>query len=313
MLDYLELIIKVLAIALVASVIATKTIDGLKVALGTEEKHTFNRVMAILVDALFATWLYFTIANETDYFTFAIVLVLTIAGANAIYNILHELETAKKEVVTTEYNLHEIDNNEVGEGLMNWNNVGLLPIADGGLTKAYGVKNTDGTIHKGVDFGWIDNPNCNIYAWQDGTVVDAENYKNGGERGEYVVIEHTYSDGKKRWSSYLHLLGGSLTVKVGDAVKMGQVIGKRGNTGKSNGTHLHLYLSEKTDKAYTYDTMKALCTFNPMGYLYIDKSLNTKLGASLNVLKPMPEKIEYPSPVERDTTKNQILIKHPNN
>lgn len=116
MLDYLELIIKVLAIALVASVIATKTIDGLKVALGTEEKHTFNRVMAILVDALFATWLYFTMAKENDYFTFVIVLVLTIAGANAIYNILHELETAKKEVVTTEYNLHEIDNNEVGEG-----------------------------------------------------------------------------------------------------------------------------------------------------------------------------------------------------
>lgn len=196
---------------------------------------------------------------------------------------------------------------------MNWDNIGLLPIEDGGLTKTYGVNNSDGTIHKGVDFGWIDKPKCNIYAWQDGTVVDAESYKNGGERGEYVVIEHTYSDGKKRWSGYLHLLGGSLTVKVGDAVKMGQVIGTRGNTGKSNGMHLHLYLSEKTDKSYTYDTMKALCTFNPMGYLYIDKSLNTKLGASLNALKPMPEKIEYPSPVERDTTKNQILIKHPNN
>lgn len=196
---------------------------------------------------------------------------------------------------------------------MNWDNIGLLPIEDGGLTKTYGVKNSDGTIHKGVDFGWIDNPKCNIYAWQDGTVVDADNYKNGGERGEYVVIEHTYIDGKKRWSGYLHLLGNSLTVKVGDAVTMGQVIGKRGNTGKSNGAHLHLYLSEKTDKAYTYDTMKALCTFNPMSYLYIDKSLNTKLGTSLNSLKTMPEKIEYPSPVERDTTKNQILINHPNN
>ena len=113
---YLEIIIKVLGIALVASIIATKTIDGLKVALGTEEKHTFNRIMAILIDAVFATWLYFSIAGETDYFTFAIVVVLTIAGANAIYNILNELEVAKKAVVDTETNIHEITEQIGGEG-----------------------------------------------------------------------------------------------------------------------------------------------------------------------------------------------------
>ena len=39
MMEYLEIIVKVLALSLVASVVATKTIDGLKVALGTEEKH----------------------------------------------------------------------------------------------------------------------------------------------------------------------------------------------------------------------------------------------------------------------------------
>lgn len=112
---YLEIIIKVLGIALVASIIATKTIDGLKVALGTEDKHTFNRIMAILIDAVFATWLYFCIAEETDYFTYAIIVILTIAGANAIYNILHELETAKKEITDTENKLDAIDK-EVGEG-----------------------------------------------------------------------------------------------------------------------------------------------------------------------------------------------------
>ena len=112
---YLEIIIKVLGIALVASVIATKTIDGLKVALGTEDKHTFNRIMAILIDAVFATWLYFCIAKETDYFTYTIIVILTIAGANAIYNILRELETAKKEITDTENKLDAIDK-EVGEG-----------------------------------------------------------------------------------------------------------------------------------------------------------------------------------------------------
>lgn len=112
---YLEIIIMVLGIALVASIIATKTIDGLKVALGTEEKHTFNRIMAILIDAVFATWLYFSIAGETDYFTYAIIVILTIAGANAIYNILNELETAKKEITDTDNKLDAIDK-EVGEG-----------------------------------------------------------------------------------------------------------------------------------------------------------------------------------------------------
>lgn len=112
---YLEIIIKVLGIALVASVIATKTIDGLKVALGTEDKHTFNRIMAIAIDVLFAIWMYFVLTKQTDYFTFAIVVVLTIAGANAIYNILHELETAKKEITDTENKLDAIDK-EVGEG-----------------------------------------------------------------------------------------------------------------------------------------------------------------------------------------------------
>lgn len=112
---YLEIIIKVLGIALVASVIATKTIDGLKVALGTEDKHTFNRIMAIAIDVLFATWMYFVLTKQTDYFTFSIVVVLTIAGANAIYNILHELETAKKEITDTENKLDAIDK-EAGEG-----------------------------------------------------------------------------------------------------------------------------------------------------------------------------------------------------
>lgn len=113
---YLEIIIKVLGIALVASVIATKTIDGLKVALGTEEKHLFNRIMAIAIDVLFATWMYFVLTKQTDYFTFAIVVVLTIAGANAIYNILNELEAAKKAVVETETNIHEITEQIGGEG-----------------------------------------------------------------------------------------------------------------------------------------------------------------------------------------------------
>ena len=46
---------------------------------------------------------------------------------------------------------------------------------------------------------------------------------------------------------YAHLREGSIAVKVGDAVKAGTPIGKLGNTGPSEGPHLHLGLLDKPD------------------------------------------------------------------
>ena len=46
---------------------------------------------------------------------------------------------------------------------------------------------------------------------------------------------------------YAHLRQGSITVKVGDAVKAGAPIAKLGNTGSSEGPHLHLGLLNKPD------------------------------------------------------------------
>ena len=46
---------------------------------------------------------------------------------------------------------------------------------------------------------------------------------------------------------YAHLRHGSLTVKVGDAVKAGAPIAKLGNTGPSEGPHLHFGLIDKPD------------------------------------------------------------------
>jgi murein DD-endopeptidase MepM/ murein hydrolase activator NlpD len=46
---------------------------------------------------------------------------------------------------------------------------------------------------------------------------------------------------------YAHLHPGSLTVKVGDTVKAGAPIARIGNSGPSNGPHLHFGLADKPD------------------------------------------------------------------
>lgn len=57
----------------------------------------------------------------------------------------------------------------------------------------------------------------------------------GGGYGNYVVIQH--SDGN--YTLYGHMYENSITVKAGESVKQGQVIGKMGTSGDSSGTHLH--------------------------------------------------------------------------
>src|SRR5262249_17415626 len=56
--------------------------------------------------------------------------------------------------------------------------------------------------------------------------------------GNYVVIDH----GNGEFSLLAHLRRGSVKVRVGDRVVAGQVVGACGNSGKSNGPHLHYNL-----------------------------------------------------------------------
>ncbi len=58
--------------------------------------------------------------------------------------------------------------------------------------------------------------------------------------GNYVVIRHTLPSGETVRSLYGHLQPKSVTVKQGDMVAAGQVIGKVGRTGRASSSHLHL-------------------------------------------------------------------------
>jgi hypothetical protein len=56
--------------------------------------------------------------------------------------------------------------------------------------------------------------------------------------GNCVIIDH----GNSEYSVMAHMQQGSVTVKVGDRVAVGQVIGRLGNSGDSFGPHLHYQL-----------------------------------------------------------------------
>ncbi len=110
-----------------------------------------------------------------------------------------------------------------------------VPISDG-----FGPRESPGGIgstdHKGVDF--TPGQGTSIQSVADGvvrTVVPSD----GGGLGVYVVIDHVV-DGQAVSSTYGHLLPGSAAVTEGQLVKVGQTVGRVGNTGTSTGAHLHL-------------------------------------------------------------------------
>jgi len=56
--------------------------------------------------------------------------------------------------------------------------------------------------------------------------------------GNCVIVDH----GNSEYSVMMHMQPGSVTVKIGDRVTAGQVIGKLGNSGDAFGPHLHYQL-----------------------------------------------------------------------
>lgn len=84
--------------------------------------------------------------------------------------------------------------------------------------------------HKAID---ITGTGCGspIYAANDGTVTKVTNNQ---DLGNYIEINH--NNGYK--TQYAHLIDRGY-VSVGQAVEMGQLIGRMGNTGESYGCHVH--------------------------------------------------------------------------
>lgn len=157
--------------------------------------------------------------------------------------------------------------------------------------------------HLGVDYGWNDGiyNHQPIVAIEDGIVVGcADGYDNtyGKSKiyGNYVNIDH----GNGWWSLYGHLLKGSVRVKVGQKVKKGDIVAQMGNSGWSNGQHLHFELRN------TYNSKQG--SIDPIYYLYVeDKSIYVN-PASLEYNQIKYRDTSPVQPVEKDSAIDQIEV-----
>ena len=139
--------------------------------------------------------------------------------------------------------------------------------------------------HNGVDIsGGRGLGLVNIIAAKDGVVVyptadipndcPVSNRQNvitcrGYGYGNYVVIQH--SDGN--YTLYAHMHEGTITVKAGDKVQQGQVIGKMGSSGNSTGMHLHFEVRVGNNVSTSTD--------DPLNYISIENPREVYNGNKL--------------------------------
>lgn len=100
------------------------------------------------------------------------------------------------------------------------------------MSSGYGPRR--GRLHAGIDL--VPGNGAPIQVIADGTVRIAT--ESGGAYGVTVYVDHII-DGELVTSHYAHMQFGSLRVKAGDKVEVGDIVGLVGNTGRSYGAHLH--------------------------------------------------------------------------
>ncbi len=107
------------------------------------------------------------------------------------------------------------------------------PVINARISSGYGKRVHPVTgkakFHRGQDFAV--NTGTPIYAPADGVVEVSRPSKEGS--GNFLRLQHSYGF----TSSYSHL--SKFSVKTGDFIQKGDLIGYSGNTGLSSGPHLH--------------------------------------------------------------------------
>jgi murein DD-endopeptidase MepM/ murein hydrolase activator NlpD len=146
------------------------------------------------------------------------------------------------------------------------------------------------TSHIGVDIASKnDIDGDNIYAILSGTVLKIE--KDHSQFGNYIVITHSgdnplYDNSYTYISSrYAHLSEIISTIKEGDSIRKGDIIGKMGHTpiNLKMGTHLHLEIMQHNNIDYNPNLVPRV-TINPGKNFYPE--LKCVLGCNLYPIVP---------------------------
>jgi len=146
--------------------------------------------------------------------------------------------------------------------------------------------------HTGIDWGIPEG--TPILAAADGVVTRAELDTATAASphtgyGYHIRIQH--ADGTT--SIYGHLCQGGILVKTGQRVRMGEVIGRSGNTGMSTGPHLHFEVRKGPEITSCFDPFPWLVKdIPPAGGLMIaellpEGSLLTLRGSPIKGKAPM--------------------------
>ena len=149
----------------------------------------------------------------------------------------------------------------------------------------------DGRKHPGIDLPTpVGTPTL---AMQDGVVITAD-AEGGGDAGKWIAIQHAHG-----WvSRYMH--HSKLLVKKGQVVRKGQQIGLSGNTGLSEGPHLHVDL--KLAPEWIPLVVREVGQWGPRGFT---AEMNGRLGVPAESWVPVDD---YRQDVIDRARKNRIPL-----
>ena len=170
-----------------------------------------------------------------------ILIILIILASWGLYRIIkpHKKQTALNQNISLKYNTINLLNHLINSGIvdstilnefhLNNNHNKIIPKimpVKGIVTK--GISHSNEVDHFGIDIAAT--LNSDIKSTQEGMVVFASDFN---EYGKTVIIAHP----NNYFSLYSHL--NTTNVKQRDYVSAGQIIGTIGESGKSDGPHLH--------------------------------------------------------------------------
>lgn len=175
-------------------------------------------------------------------FFFIIMIIVSIAGGIgggssmvSACNSSSDTEKGEQPGAGTQIPSSEIQNVKIAfRDLPNWDGkTRALPVNNGYVSSDFNTTDSAHSIpHNGTDYASTGN----LFALVDGVVVA------GGlnsERGNMIAVAFKGTDGTAYTYLYQHLAS-KPKKQVGEKVKMGDVLGTAGNTGKSGGVHLHV-------------------------------------------------------------------------